>query len=66
MQDLLRELGTNEVARARLLPSMMRLFGRQLLWGPVSNFFALLVEGQGEHRCLTCRVVAAPHLSTIS
>lgn len=66
VQDLLRELGTNEVARARLLPSMMRLFGRQLLWGPVSNFFALLVEGQGEHRCLTCRVVAAPHLSTIS
>ncbi|KAI7841821.1 hypothetical protein COHA_004350 [Chlorella ohadii] len=45
--DLLRELGQNEVARARLLPSMMRLFGRQLLWGPVSNFFALLVEGQG-------------------
>ena len=47
-QDLLRELGINPVARRRLLPAMMRLFGRPHLWGQASNFFALLVEGCGE------------------
>ncbi|KAL4425495.1 hypothetical protein ABPG75_009511 [Micractinium tetrahymenae] len=45
--DLLRELGGNPVSRSRLVPAMMRLFGRPQLWGPVSNFFALLVEGSG-------------------
>lgn len=29
------------------MPSLMRLFGRPLLWGPVSNVFALLTEGCG-------------------
>jgi hypothetical protein len=48
LQDLLRELGTHPVARARLLPALMTLFGRPQLWGPVSNFFALLAEGCGE------------------
>lgn len=36
------------MSRSRLIPAMMRLFGRPQLWGPVSNFFALLVEGNGE------------------
>jgi hypothetical protein len=48
LQGLLRELGTLPVARARLLPALMTLFGRPQLWGPISNFFALLVEGCGE------------------
>lgn len=46
--DLLQELGDNPECRRLLLPAMMRLFGRQLLWAPASNFFALLVEGCGE------------------
>lgn len=47
-QDLLRELAGDPLSRSHLVPAMMRLFGRPQLWGPVSNFFALLVEGNGE------------------
>lgn len=46
IQDLLRELGSNLESR-RLMPALMRLFDRHLLWGPVSNVFALITEGCG-------------------
>ncbi|KAL4860036.1 E3 ubiquitin-protein ligase RNF123 [Chlorella vulgaris] len=45
--DLLKELGSNAVARRCLLPALMRVFARPHLWGQASNFFALLVEGCG-------------------
>jgi hypothetical protein len=63
-QDLLQEMGSNEVARRCLLPAMMSLFGRTHLWGQASNFFALLVEGCGEQSwgCLPAFACQEPSL----
>ena len=51
LQDLLKELGSNAVARRCLLPALMRVFARPHLWGQASNFFALMVEGCGARYC---------------